>query len=184
MNRETKNFQVVEIFGLPVIKYEGAISDSIVADLYLSQERFDISEQGYAQSVPRFRRNWPTPQEFANESLDDILYTAWPSGLPAEVKNLLLMGKISVFDSHGNNYDELGWGANIHNGGIIPTSRLLDYFESLCYSTALITTCNPKREHLEPKKISVIYPIGLFGREGEFEMVVRRASDLVLATPA
>jgi len=181
MDAGNQEFQIVKVFGLPIFKYEGANTGHIVADLYLTQDILGRLEGEYAQAVPRFRANWPTPQEFANESLDGILSMAWPGGVPSDAQSLLSAERTCVFDSHGNHYEEGGWGAHIGSDVIIPIPALLDYFHSSGYCAVLITTCNPEKMHLEPRIGSVIYPIGLFGRAtGKFKMIVRKAPTAIV----
>ena len=169
-----KNFEIVKFEDLKVIRYRGAISDSVKVDLFLTLDMYDKYEGTYAQIVPRFRPKYPNAEEFANESLEYILDLAWQDGLPENVKNLMSNGKVAVFDAHGTHYDDIGWGVHIQDEGRIPITRLLDEHFSE-YDTVLLTVCNPNRQQLEPQKGSVIYPLGFFGIEpNDFEMVVRK----------
>lgn len=176
MARE-RDFEVVEFSGLNLIRFRGARASSITADVYWTKEIYGKHWGFYATEVPRFHPEYPTPQEFGDEVLEDILHRMWPAGLPADVSNLLKKTKVAAFEGHGNQDGTMGWYAHIHDGKCIPVRELIEYFDFSGYETVLFGVCNPERSGLEPQRGSVVYPLGDFGRDtAAFEMVVKTAA--------
>ncbi|MBI2580935.1 hypothetical protein HYV85_03965 [Candidatus Woesearchaeota archaeon] len=174
---QEKDFEVIELNGLKLIRFRGATAKSINSDVYWTQEIYCKYWGDYATQVPRFRPEYPTPQEFADESLEYILHRMWPKGLHGDVSDLLQKARVVAFEGHGNQNDEMGWYAHIHDGECIPVRELLNHFNSSGYETVLFGVCNPEKSHLEPQRGSVIYPLGDFGIEpNDFEIVVKTAT--------
>ncbi len=172
---QEKDPEIIEIRGLRLIRYCDAAAQSLRADLYLTREMYGRYWGDYATQVPRFRPQYPTQAEFANEAFEYILASAWPNGLPEDVRDLMSKTRVCAFNGHGNQYDDIGWGAHIQDGKRLPIRALLDHYQSSGYETMFFAVCNPNREHLEPQRSSVIYPVGMFGiNPDDFEMVVKR----------
>src|SRR3989344_1812898 len=113
-----RDFEVVEFGGLRIIKCPGASAQSVSnADFYMTRERYGESWSDYATQVPRFRPAYPSPAEFGDESLDQVLSVAWPNGIPEDIAALLSGSRVAVFDGHGNSYEGIGWGAHIEEIG-------------------------------------------------------------------
>ena len=174
-----RDFQVVEIGGAPILRYDNATANSVHADVYLTNEIYDKMCGDYATQVPRFRPNWPTPEEFANEALGYVLDLGWTNGLSVDVRDLLVGSRVALFNGHGNHYNDIGWGTHLYDGKLIPMAQLLDHYQISGYETILFAVCNPEADHLDPRKGAVIYPVGNFGIDpDEFKMVVRRNHSL------
>jgi len=174
---QERDFETFEIEGLELIRYSDSTALSIIVDLFLTLEKYGEYWQNYGTQIEKLRSDWPTPSEFANESLEYILKVGWPYGLPEDVRGLMSKTRACVFEGHGYQYDDIGWGAHFNNRKRMSVSKLLTDYNSLGYETVMFAVCNPNREHLEPQRGSVIYPVGNFGIEyKEFEMVVKTTS--------
>ena len=169
---QVKDFEVVKFSGLGLIRYRDARSGIFTVNLYQTPEVNGGFCEKYTLEVPQFRPEYPTSPEFTGESLDYLLELAWPNGLPEDVKDLMSQEKVCVFNGHGYQYEDIGWGVHIHNGGRIPVQKVFNEYLRK-YNTVLFAVCNPASQHLDPENRSVIYPLGNLSEEHAFEMVVR-----------
>lgn len=170
-------FEVVRFNEARLLKYPGATHPkdrSLRADVYLSLAMFDDFEGSYAQIVPRFRPQWPTPQELADEALEDILDRGWQRNIPADVRTLLATTRTAVFSAHGDTLDDMGWYAHIEDDIRIPVQTLVEKHFS-AYETLILAVCNPAGEEVLPIQGTVIYPAFFFGVPEETEMITKKA---------
>lgn len=172
-------FEVVRFNRARILKYSEANlpqDRNLKADIYLSLEIFGKLEAGYAQIVPRFRPSWPTPKEFADEALEDIVCRSWVGGeIPQEVRDLLATKKTAVLSAHGNTHPKKGWYAYIEKGIRIPIQTLMEKHLS-DYETIILGVCNPTGERILPVRGTVIYPALLFGIPEETEMIIKKST--------
>ena len=95
-----QEFEVVTFDGAKLARYCGASfpeDRSLKADVYLSLDMFYDFEGSYAQVVPRFRPNWPTHQELADEALEDILLRGWQRKFPLMLGLCLQLQELLYF---------------------------------------------------------------------------------------
>ncbi len=174
-----QGFEVVRFDRARIIKYSEASypkDRSLKADIFLSREMFGSLEADYAQIVPRFRPQWPTDEEFADEALEDVLNRGWVGGdIPQEVRDLLTTTKVAVLSAHGNTHPKKGWYAHVERGIRIPIQRLVEKHLAN-YETIIFGVCNPTGEDVSPIRGAIIYPNANFGVPGEAEMIIRRVS--------
>lgn len=146
---------------------------TLKADIYLSPEMFGNIEADYACIVPRFRPQWPTEEEFADEALEDVVRRGWVGGqIPQEVRDLLATTRTAVLSAHGNTHPKKGWYAYIEKNVRIPIQTLVEKHLS-GYETIIFGVCNPTGERVLPVRGTVIYPASLFGIPGGTEMIIR-----------
>jgi hypothetical protein len=175
-----QSFEVVRFNEAKLLKYSGASHPqdrSLKADLFLSSDIFDDYENAYAQVVPRMRHTWPTPQEFADETLADILCRGWRN-IPTEVRGLLATTRTAVFSAHGNTYsnsqgEDSDWYAHIEGDHVIEIPTLIKYLSD--YETIILGVCNPGRIQPASFKGTLIYPSYMFGLSDETEMLTKTA---------
>lgn len=172
-------FEVVRFNRGRMLKYSEASfpqDRALKADIYLSPEMFGRLEAGYACMVPRFRPQWPTPQEFADEALNDVVRRGWTKGqIPQEVRDLLATTRVAVLSAHGNIHPKKGWYAHIERGIRIPVQTLVEK-HLLGYETIILGVCNPTGESILPIRGTVIYPVSSFGIPDETEMIIKKGS--------
>lgn len=172
-------FEVVRFNRARILKYSEARlpqDRTLKADVYLSPEMFGSLEADYATMVPRFRPQWPTPQEFADEALADTVCRGWAGGeIPREVRDLLANTKTAVLSAHGNTHPKKGWYAYIERGIRIPVQTLIEkHFSD--YETIILGVCNPTGERILSTRRTVIYPALFFGVPGETKMIIEKDS--------
>ncbi|OGE72068.1 hypothetical protein A2617_02800 [Candidatus Daviesbacteria bacterium RIFOXYD1_FULL_41_10] len=172
-----QEFEVVTFDGAKLARYCGASfpeDRSLKADVYLSLDMFYDFEGSYAQVVPRFRPNWPTHQELADEALEDILLRGWQRKIPPDVRTLLATTRTAVFSAHGNTLEDTGWYAHIEDEVRIPVQTLVEKHLSN-YETIILAVCNPEGATVLQVQGTVIYPAFLFGVPEETEMITKKA---------
>lgn len=173
-----QEFEVVKFDGAKLVRYSGASfpqDRSLKADVYLSLDIFDDFEGSYAQIVPRFRPNWPTHEELADEALEDILLRGWQRNIPADIRTLLTTTRTAVFSAHGNTLEDIGWYAHIEGDTRIPVQTLVEKYLS-SYETIILAVCNPEGAEVLHVRGTVIYPALFFGVPEETEMLKKTLS--------
>lgn len=172
-----QEFEVITFDEARLVKYAGASypqDRSLKADIYLSLAMFYDFEGSYAQVVPRFRPQWPTEQELADEALEDILLRGWQRNIPADIRTLLATTRTAVFSAHGNTLEDIGWYAHIEKDTQIPIQTLIEkHFSN--YETVILGVCNPGGDEPLPTCRTVIYPALFFGVPEETEMITKKA---------
>ena len=76
MGKMERDFEVVEFDGLRAIKCPPAEHQQIIADVFMSRIIYGDRWYDYAIAAPRFTQEYPTPKEFADDSLEYILSLA------------------------------------------------------------------------------------------------------------
>lgn len=178
-------FEVVRFDEARLLRYSGASHPedrSLRADLFLSFDIFGDYEGGYAQIVPRMRPTWPTPQEFADETLADILGIGWRN-IPIEDRNSLVGSRVAILSAHGNTFVDSDkdnpvaddWYARLEGDLVIPIPELLEKHLSN-YEVVVLGVCNPGRREPAPSRGTLYFPSYMFSFSDETEMVTRTPS--------